>query len=127
MIRGIESILLSSQNAKNLSDFYRDTVGLPMGDEMEIGENGGKAFEFTLSSGSILYISDHSEITGPATDQKRTVLNFEVDNMETEVARLDEKGVKKIKDTYHMGGYGLITTYEDPDGNYFQLVQVREG
>ena len=126
MIKGLESILLSSQNAQKLADFYHTSVGLPMGKEMEIGDSGEKGFEFALPSGSIFYIADHSEISGPSTDPKRVVLNFEVDDMESEVALLDGKNVKKIKETYHMEGYGLITTYEDMDGNYFQLVQVKE-
>ncbi len=126
MIKGIESILLSSHSAQKLAEFYRDVVGLPMGAEMKIGEKGEKGFEFSLPSGSLLYIADHSEITGPSTDSKRILLNFEVDDMDKEVARLDGKNVKKIQDTHHVEGYGLITTYEDVDGNYFQLVQVRE-
>jgi len=30
-----------------------------------------------------------------------------------------------VQDTYHIEGYGYISTFEDVDGNYFQLVQVR--
>ena len=26
---------------------------------------------------------------------------------------------------YHEEGYGYIATFADPDGNYFQLVQIR--
>jgi len=53
------------------------------------------------------------------------MFNLEVEDIESEVARLDKAGVKKVQDTYHMEGYGWIATYEDPDGNYFQLVQVK--
>jgi len=127
MIKGIESVLLSSHSATKLAQFYRNTVGLAMGKEMEIGDKREKAFEFSLANGSLLYINDHSDITGPATDPKRMIINFEIDNMDEEVARLDGKGVKKTTETYHVEGYGLITTYEDIDCNYFQLVQIREG
>ncbi|KKQ51854.1 MAG: hypothetical protein UT19_C0005G0037 [Candidatus Woesebacteria bacterium GW2011_GWB1_39_10b] len=45
--------------------------------------------------------------------------------VDKEVKKLAGKKVKKIQDKYHLEGYGYIATYEDPDGNYFQLVQVR--
>ena len=51
--------------------------------------------------------------------------NLEVDNFDSEMKRLDDAGVKKIQDKYHIEGYGWVATYEDPDGNYFQIVQVR--
>ena len=44
--------------------------------------------------------------------------------------KLSEKVVKKNKgklvaDIYHVEDYGKIATFEDIDGNYFQLAQVR--
>lgn len=53
------------------------------------------------------------------------IFNLEVDDIEEEVKRLDGAGVKKVADIYHMQNYGYIATFEDIDGNYFQLVQVR--
>lgn len=53
------------------------------------------------------------------------MFNLETDNIEEEVKKLDKAGVKKVQDTYHMENYGHIATFEDVDGNYFQLVQVR--
>jgi len=41
------------------------------------------------------------------------------------VERLEKVGVKKIQDIYHVEGYGYIATFEDIDGNYFQLVQTK--
>ena len=124
MIRGVEAILLSSGDGQKLADFYREKVGLKLGQEMEIGENDEKGFEFELS-GVNLYIMDHSEVKGKSHDPSRVMFNLEVDDIEKEVKRLDKEGVKKIQDIYHVEGYGLIATYEDIDGNYFQFVQIR--
>ena len=124
MIRGMESILLSSEDGQKLADFYKETVGLKRTQVMEMGENEEKGFEFELS-GVNLYIMDHSEVKGKSHDPSRVMFNLEVDDIEKETARLDKVGVKKVQDIYHVEGYGLIATFEDVDGNYFQFVQIR--
>lgn len=63
MIKGIEAVLLSSENAANLAKFYEEKVGLKLGEEMEIGEQGEKGFDFGFGGGSSLYILDHSKFT----------------------------------------------------------------
>lgn len=127
MIRGLESILLGSENAQALATFYRDVVGLKQTAEYKMGEEGAESngYEFAME-GSSLYINDHSEVKGKAHMPQRIILNLEVDNIETEVARLDKAEVKKVQDIYHIENYGKIATFEDVDGNYFQFVQVRE-
>ena len=56
----------------------------------------------------------------------RYILNFEVDNIEEEVKRVKNAKAKLVKDIYHVEDYGYIATFEDPDGNYFQLVKTRD-
>ncbi len=126
MIKGIESILLYSENAKRLANFYKDKVGLKVTFEGEMGEKGEELYGFELKSGSQFYVLDHSKVKGKNKQPERYMLNFEVDRIEPEVKRLVKNGVEKIQDVYHVEGYGLIATFADIDGNYFQLVQVRE-
>lgn len=125
MIKGIESILLFSEDAKTLADFYKDKVGLKITMKAEVGEKAGNLFGFEFEKGPGLYIMDHSKVKGKNTQPERIFFNLEVDNIEGEVKKLDKAGVKKIQDIYHMQGYGHIATFEDTDGNFFQLVQVR--
>lgn len=125
MIKALESVLISSGNATALAKFYRETVGLKQEMEMEMGDRGEKAFSFTFGTGANLAILDHSEVKGNNKNPQRLMFNLEVDKIEEEVERLEKAKVKKIQDTYHIEGYGLIATFEDPDGNYFQLVQIR--
>ena len=123
MIKGLDGILLGSANATKLADFYRDTVGLTQTMEFEMGE-GNNGFGFDLGS-TTLVILDHSDVKGKNTNPERFMLNLEVSDIEKEVARLDKLKVKKKQDIYHIEDYGLIATFIDPDGNFFQLVQVR--
>ena len=124
MIRGVEAILINSGNAKELAAFYEKKVGLTKTNEFE-GDGGSEAYEFSFKGGAGLYINQHSEVHGSAKEPNRMFVNLEVGDIEKEVARLEEAGIKKIQDIYHIEGYGLIATFEDSDGNYFQLVQVR--
>lgn len=125
MIKGIDSITLFSENAKALAEFYKDKVGLKMTLEAEVGE-GANLFGFEFGEGRTgLYIMDHSQVKGQNQQPERIIFNLEVSDIEEDVKKLDEKGVKKIADTYHMQNYGYIATFEDVDGNYFQLVQVK--
>lgn len=126
MIKGIESVTLFSEDAKKLAKFYEEKVGLPIALEAEVDEKGEELFELKTSQGSGFYIVDHSKLKGRNNQPERTIINFEVDNIENESQRLEQSGVKKIQDIYHVENYGLIATFEDIDGNYFQLVQVKD-
>lgn len=124
MIRGLESVLIGTENAKKLAAFYRNTVGLKQGTIMENPDT--KEEGYTLMAGKVgLYVMDHSKIKGKSKEPARVMFNLEVDDIEKEVKRLKKAKIKVIADTYHVPGYGLIATFQDPDGNYFQFVQVR--
>jgi predicted enzyme related to lactoylglutathione lyase len=125
MIRKIDGILLSSDNAKKLSTFYHDIVGLKVTMEAEMGDNGDMVYGFSTKGGSDFTVMDHSKIKGKTREPERYMINFEVDDIEAEVRRMKKARVKLIADIYHIQDYGHVATFEDPDGNYFQLVQVR--
>lgn len=125
MVKGLESIMLGGESAKKLADFYRDAVGLKQKSVNKMGENGEEVYEFGLGNAT-LYIMDHSEVKGKGKDPSRVMFNLEVDDVEKEVERLKKAEVKIVQDVYHIEGYGLIATFEDVDGNYFQLVKTRE-
>lgn len=126
MIKRIESILLFSENANKLAEFYNEKVGLKITFEGVMGEgkDEGEVYEFGMPNGSSFNILDHSKIKGKNKQPERFILNFEVDNIQNEVKRLGKSRIKKIQDIYHVESYGYIATFEDIDGNYFQLVQT---
>lgn len=125
MIKGFESLLIGSENAKSLADFYKDKVGLEIGLEAEMGEANETLYELKLGTRSPnIYIIDHSKVKGKNKNPQRIIFNIEVDDIEKEVKRLKSAQVRVVEDTYHVEGYGYIATFEDVDGNYFQLVQV---
>ncbi len=123
MIRALDGVLLSSEDSKKLAEFYRDIVGLKMTNEWEMGEEGQSGYEFADAK---LFINPHDKVKGKNKNPERYMLNFEVDDIEEEVKKVKKNGANQIQDIYHVEGYGLVSTFEDIDGNYFQIVQVRE-
>ena len=124
MVKKIESMLLSSANPTRLAKFY-ESIGVKISQEWEMGDNGESAYEMKLPSGSGFYINPHSKVNGRTKEPYRLMLNFEVDDIKSAVKKLKSQDVRTVADVYHMQEYGWIATFADPDGNYFQLVQVR--
>lgn len=124
MIRKIDAVLLGSPNAKKLAAFYREKVGVKFQFEGEMGK-GDNVFGASWKGSGDFVVMDHSKVKGVSHQPERYMINFEVDNVEKEAKRLKKAKVKLIADVYHIEDYGYIATFEDPDGNYFQLVQVR--
>jgi len=63
MIRGIEGILLFSEDAKKLAYFYKEKVGLKITFEAVMGETDDM-YEFKMKNGSPLYVIHHSKVKG---------------------------------------------------------------
>ncbi|MBI2595519.1 VOC family protein [Candidatus Daviesbacteria bacterium] len=126
MFQGIESIILFSEDAKKLADFYKEKVGLKLTLEAEMGEENTSLYGFDFGGGPGLYMMNHSKVKGSSQEPERFMFNLEVSgNIEEAVKKLEDAGVKKIQDIYHIENYGYIATFEDIDGNYFQLVKTK--
>lgn len=105
--------------------FYQDTLGLKVDEEW--GEEG-----VTLRSGDTLVNVYRSEFAGT---NKATALNFDVDDIETEVSELKSKGI--MFEHYDLPGLeqdgdlyvaeGMKTAwFKDPDGNILSLIEASE-
>ena len=104
--------------------FYEETLGLETDEEW-----GGEGA--TLKSGDTLINVYRSEFAGT---NKATALNFEVDDIDSEVRELKEKGVffehydleglTPNGDIYE--GEGMKTAwFKDPDGNILSLIEEK--
>ena len=102
--------------------FYQDTLGLRA--EQDWGEG------VTLKSGDTTVNVYKSDFAGT---NKATALNFHVDDIETEVSELKEKGVLfekydlpglEPRGDLYVGPGGFKTAwFKDPDGNILSLIQ----
>ncbi len=110
------SILIGSEDPKRLAEYYTNIFGKPA---MEDGGYSG----WQLGSGWVT-VGPHDEVTGRNVHPGRLLWNIETADVQGEFARMKAAGAAVVREPYIPGGApdGLIATFEDPDGNYFQLM-----
>jgi predicted enzyme related to lactoylglutathione lyase len=116
----IDAVILNinSPDPQRLFAFYRDVVGVPPHPD----ENR----ESTLVAGGMeLVFDNHSEVSGPAAQPERMLLNFFVDDLAGEQRRMESQGVKFIRTAGREYWGGVISTFVDLDGNYAQLIEFK--
>lgn len=108
---------INSENPERLIAFYRDTVGLPAQEGM-----GPGAFNL---NGALLVLDGHSDVKGQTTEARRYLFSFMVDDLAAEHDRLEAAGVQSIRKMGREYWGGVISTFADPDGNYFQVMEYK--
>ena len=110
------SILIGSEDPKRLADFYTKLFGQPTWDMG--GYIGGQ-----LGAGSVT-VGPHDQVKGRNDMPGRLIWNIESADVKGDFDRFKAAGATVVADPYTMEGDesgGLIATFADPDGNYFQL------
>ncbi len=108
---------VNSGDPDRLGAFYRDVIGLE--GNADIGPNAFNA------GGTTFLIDGHSEVSGKNSDPPRVLINFFVDDLNAEQARLESAGVEFIRKAGKEEWGGVISTFVDPDGNYVQLIEFK--
>ncbi len=119
----LSAVMLSSESPRELGKFYRDVVGLKMNSEEEWSETE-YGMDLDLGNGVSMYVSSHSEVKGKNENPSRFILNIEAEDIDVQTEEIKERGAKLVKEPYDIEGFGRIATFEDLDGNYFQLIKL---
>ena len=109
-------ILIGSEDPKRLAAYYRGLFGEP-------------AFEYEAYTGWMfgqvgVTVGPHSEVHGRNGEPGRLIWNLETPDVTGEFDRLKAAGATVVVEPYTMDGApddSFIATFEDPDGNYFQI------
>jgi predicted enzyme related to lactoylglutathione lyase len=115
------SILIGSEEPKLLADFYTKLFGEPTWDM-------GGYIGWQLGSGSMT-VGPHDQVKGRNDTPGRLIWNIETADVKGDTERFKAAGASVIAEPYTMEGDesgGLIATFADPDGNYFQLTSPME-
>lgn len=125
MALNLNSVMLGSEQPRELADFYSKVIGAP---EPAWSDEAGGWFGFRAGDGGIA-IGPHSEVTGANQQPGRIMLNFETADVQQEFERIKAAGAQVVAEPYDPGGASGMTmcTFADPDGNYFQLATPWEG
>ena len=110
----LSSIMIGTSQSVVMAEFYTKVIGRPA-DMVDGGWHGWKFNDIFFT------IGDHSEVKGESKEPVRIIFNLEAKDVKAEFERIKAFGAKVIKEPYDMQG-GLIATFADPDGNYFQLM-----
>lgn len=106
--------MIGSEQSKKLIAFYVKVLGKDP--DMTEGNWAGWQLGHAFFS-----VGEHSEVKGKSKMPGRFIFNLETKEVKKEFERISKTGAKVIKEPYDMGG-ALVATFEDPDGNYFQLM-----
>jgi predicted enzyme related to lactoylglutathione lyase len=110
-------INLTSEDPERMKVFYGDVIGLEKNPDM-----GDDAFH---AGGATIAIDGHSETRGAAKEPQRVLIDFMVDDLAAEQARLEAKGVTFLRTAGREWWGGVISTFQDPDGNYCQIIEYK--
>jgi predicted enzyme related to lactoylglutathione lyase len=118
----VSGILIGTDDAPRLRDYYTKLFGKPNWDE-------GGYFGWQIGSGSVT-IGPHDQVKGKNSAPGRVIWNITTTDVPGEFAKLKAAGATVVKEPYEMGeaaGQKMwITTLSDPDNNYFQLMSPME-
>lgn len=103
---------ITSSDPDRLDAFYAEVVGLERAEQYDLFKVGDGLF----------FIDGHSDTAGPTAEPSRVIVSFWVDDVAAEEARLVAAGVPCIRSQGREFWGGIISTFVDPDGNYFQLM-----
>ena len=114
------SILIGSEDPDRLVAFYRKVLGEPT------FSDGGYT-GWVIGTGAV-NVGPHSEVKGRNASPGRLIWNIETTDVKGEAERFKAAGAAVVAEPYsfEQAPDSWIATFEDPDGNYFQLMTPME-
>jgi predicted enzyme related to lactoylglutathione lyase len=117
-IDSVGAVLLISDEAERLAEFYREVVGLPLEDE----RHDGVPLHFGCEINGV-HFAIHPSEDWPGrqtTDGQSPVIVFYTNDVDAAYERLVANGVAATPPYDH--GFAVLTAFRDPDGNHVQLM-----
>lgn len=120
-VRSICGAILLSDDPEALARFYTEALGL----SFEREEHGGLAPHFGVDIGQLHFgIHPPENFKSKIAGQARVALTFDVTSVAECQERLERLGAS-CRQAPHDEGFGTVASYEDPDGNVFEIVELR--
>ena len=111
-------VMIGSGDPETLGRFYTSIFGAP-----EWEDQGFTGWQL---GGAGLMIGPHSDVKGRNEMPGRIMWNLETPDVQAEFERIKGLGATVVQEPYSPGGSDSdsfrLATFEDPDGNYFQLM-----
>lgn len=111
------SVMIGSEDPEALARFYTRIFGPPTWED--------ESFTGWELGGPGLMVGAHSEVKGRSEMPGRVMWNLETADVKAEFERIKGLGATVVQEPYRPGAADIegfwMATFEDPDGNYFQL------
>lgn len=120
LVENLGAILLISQDASKLAEFYRVALGLPIVDEV----HEGVPLHYACELGPI-HFAIHPAETWPGKpyeDAQSPVVVFHTADARAVFDSLQSIGIAATPPFDH--GFAIIVSFRDPDGNNVQVMQL---
>ena len=120
LINGGTAILLISPNAKQLSEFYRTALDLPLEDEV----HEGVPVHYACDLGSVHFaIHPADGWPGvPTQDSQSPVIALSTSDANAVAERLSASGANAMGPYDH--GFAQVVSFRDPDGNLIEVLEL---
>jgi len=120
LINGVSAILLISNNAEQLAEFYRTAFDLPLVDEV----HEGIPLHYACDLGDVhLAIHPADGWPGkPTRNAQSPVIAFSTSNAQAAAERLLSTGVEV--NGPHDHGFAQVVSFRDPDGNLVEILEL---
>ena len=121
MVNKYDSIMIWSENWRELAKWYQDMFHLEVLNELNLPDDTGVTFNIGNGE-SVFWVGYHDQVHGQAKDPYRIMVGFNVDSVTRTYAEMKAKGAEfiaapKVSPT---GDY-MVATVKDPEGNIIQL------
>jgi predicted enzyme related to lactoylglutathione lyase len=120
-VKSICGTILVSRNPDALARFYTEALDISFARE----EHTGLAPHWGVDIGTVHFgIHPPENFRRSTAGQASVVLTFDVTSLAECQARLKSLGAPCIQPP-HDEGFGMVASYSDPDGNQFEIVELR--
>jgi catechol 2,3-dioxygenase-like lactoylglutathione lyase family enzyme len=122
LINGVSAILLISPNASELARFYRDTLGLPLEDEV----HEGVPLHYACELGGVHFAIHPAEGWPgvPTSNSQSPVIALRTSDAKAVAERLASCGFMAAGPHDH--GFAQVVVFRDPDGNHVEILEPAE-
>jgi catechol 2,3-dioxygenase-like lactoylglutathione lyase family enzyme len=121
VVNHVSAVIIVSNQAPIVAEFYRDTLGIPLDDEQHAG--GGEALHYGCSLAGLHFAVHpvenwpHAPEIGPGGFR----VALRIDDADSSASRLRRLGQPFAGPVDE--GWAKMIQLRDPDGNYVELVQ----
>lgn len=122
LLQKFEGFTIWSEEYKKLAQWYKETLGLIIVEEINIPNDKAIAFEIDPTNEMYLWIGYHNKVNGKNKDPYRLMVSFYVKDVSSVYKKLVEKDVKIVaKPHISSAGELNVLTIMDPEDNLIQL------